>query len=98
MLWEFSGIFGPGAPYPAAFRACLESGAPSGKRRSVGKHHSLEIVGVTGDNKDHPASARRQTEERSMTSASPPDLDRFRSLLRLLAEMEFSPRLRVKHD
>jgi RNA polymerase sigma-70 factor, ECF subfamily len=33
-----------------------------------------------------------------MTSASPPDLDRFRSYLRLLAEIELSPRLRVKED
>jgi len=33
-----------------------------------------------------------------MTPISPPELDRFRSYLRLLAEIELSPRLRVKED
>lgn len=33
-----------------------------------------------------------------MTNSSPPDLDRFRDHLRLLAEIELSPRLRVKED
>ena len=33
-----------------------------------------------------------------MAPASPPDLDRFRSFLRLLVEIELSPRLRVKED
>jgi hypothetical protein len=33
-----------------------------------------------------------------MTPASPPDLDRFRSLLRLQAGIELSPRLWVKDD
>ncbi len=33
-----------------------------------------------------------------MTLASPPDLGRFRSYLRLLAEIELSPRMRVKED
>lgn len=33
-----------------------------------------------------------------MTNVSPSDLDRFRNYLRLLAEIELSPRLRVKED
>lgn len=33
-----------------------------------------------------------------MTTASPPDLDRFRNHLWLLAEIELSPRLRAKED
>src|SRR5262245_47032128 len=33
-----------------------------------------------------------------MVANSPPDLDQFRGRLRLLAEIELSPRLRVKED
>ena len=33
-----------------------------------------------------------------MNNSSPPDLERFRDNLRLLAEIELSPRLRVKED
>jgi len=39
-----------------------------------------------------------EPQERFMTNPSPPDLERFRKLLLLLAEIELSPRLRAKED
>lgn len=73
---------------------------PPAKKLPFSNHRKfLEILCHIGDNKSPRAIERRaNARERAMTANSLPELDRYRSRLRLLAEIELSPRLRVKED